>query len=90
MVPHRTQEEVDMAGKRIRVGFCQIISLDHLVGEKTFESVKPVVEVEDEPREGEDEHDAYRRIRDEAELLFTKEVNAQLSLALKIRKGLKT
>jgi hypothetical protein len=47
-------------------------------------------EVEDEPREGEDEHDAYRRIRDEAELLFTKEVNAQLSLALKIRKGLKT
>ncbi len=79
-----------MAKKRIRVGFCSTISLDHLVGEKTFESVRPEVEVEDEPREGEDEHDAYCRIRAEAELLFTKEVNAQLSLALKIRQGLKS
>ena len=34
---HRTRRRLCMAAKRIRVGFSNTISLDHLVGEKTFE-----------------------------------------------------
>lgn len=64
---------------RLKVLFCQTVNLGK------FESVRPGVELEDEAEEGEDLHALHQRIRAAGELLFEKELNAQIAFALERR-----
>lgn len=64
---------------RLKILFCQTVNIGK------FEAVRPGIELEDEAEEGEDLHALYLRIREAGELLFEKELNAQVALALERR-----
>jgi|DEB0MinimDraft_10_1074344.scaffolds.fasta_scaffold114841_2 hypothetical protein len=64
---------------RLKILFCQTVNIGK------FEAVRPGIELEDEAEEGEDLHALYLRIREAGELLFEKELNAQVAFALERR-----
>ena len=59
--------------------FCQTVNIGK------FEAVRPGIELEDEAEEGEDLHALYMRVREAGEILFEKELNAQVEDALERR-----
>ena len=65
---------------KLRVGFSQTINLGN------YESIKPMVELEDDLLPDETVHDAYLRIHGDLEPLFEKEVVNQVLMFKKVKK----
>jgi hypothetical protein len=80
---------IGMGGEMVKVsvGFAQTINLETVFGPQfSFNNVKPSISLSDEPQLKEDgtmenQHECYMRVRRDAEMLFRKEVNAQITLA---------
>ena len=64
---------------KIRVGISRTVNIGN------YESVRPMVEVEDEALEGEDSHQLYVRVREDAECFFKKELHMQVKEATESR-----